>query len=353
MKNIFYLNRVTNAYLFGFMLFICLSSLLFYLKIGITEQSTLIIIMTLFSITFIRALQATRYKVKYEIDESITFPDIAPIDVVVPYYNEQPEKLKENIDSILKQTLPVKKIIIIDDGSGSNECAQFAKQFSELNQDKVTFVQLEHNCGKANAISEGLKFSDSEYLIVLDSDSTIEQDAVKNIFRRMLSVSDCSAVCGNLRVADKNINNLLSRIVSFMYLSSFEIGRSAQAETGSVIVASGAFSIYKSDIYKASLKKLKNQYIFGHQLKIGEDRYHTLSALIKGRVSFAIDAICYTDPVSSYYAFFKQQLRWSRSNILISVLSIGKLKIFGHLKMGDVPLAVFGQFLSCGLFTFF
>jgi dolichol-phosphate mannosyltransferase len=90
------------------------------------------------------------------------------VSVIVPVYNEV-----DHVDELLKaiHASPVKKeIIIVDDGStdGTREKLQ-AMPLANNNND-VTVVFHEANCGKGAAIRTALQYARGEYILIQDSD---------------------------------------------------------------------------------------------------------------------------------------------------------------------------------------
>ena len=91
------------------------------------------------------------------------------VSVIVPVYNEI-----AHLDKLLQTVYasPVKKeIIIVDDGStdGTREKLQ-AMPSADNNNNDVTIVFHEKNCGKGAAIRTALQYARGEYVLIQDSD---------------------------------------------------------------------------------------------------------------------------------------------------------------------------------------
>jgi dolichol-phosphate mannosyltransferase len=89
------------------------------------------------------------------------------VSVIVPVYNEV-----AHVDELLRaiHASPVKKeIIIVDDGStdGTREKLQ---AMPRANNNDVTVVFHEKNCGKGAAIRTALEYAHGEYILIQDSD---------------------------------------------------------------------------------------------------------------------------------------------------------------------------------------
>ncbi|MCH1913610.1 glycosyltransferase [Leptospira noguchii] len=87
-----------------------------------------------------------------------------PISVVIPTYNRE-NKILNSISSVLKQTLPPKEIIVVDDGSTDTTVSKIQETFS----DKVQILLLEHK-GVSHARNRGVENASGDWIAFLDSD---------------------------------------------------------------------------------------------------------------------------------------------------------------------------------------
>lgn len=87
-----------------------------------------------------------------------------PISVVIPTYNRE-NKILNSISSVLKQTLPPKEIIVVDDGSTDATVSKIQETFS----DKVQILLLEHK-GVSHARNRGVENASGDWIAFLDSD---------------------------------------------------------------------------------------------------------------------------------------------------------------------------------------
>lgn len=86
------------------------------------------------------------------------------VSVIIPFYNQKLDFLKQAVDSVLTQTLEDIEIICIDDGSDNSECFDFLKNF-----DEIKLIKTEH-LGAGNARNIGIDVSCAENIMFLDSD---------------------------------------------------------------------------------------------------------------------------------------------------------------------------------------
>jgi glycosyltransferase involved in cell wall biosynthesis len=82
------------------------------------------------------------------------------------YKKDRPEYLKAAVDSILRQTLQAKDIVLICDGPLTEELDRVIMQYGS----QLTVVRLQENRGLGAALSEGLLHCQCEWIARMDSD---------------------------------------------------------------------------------------------------------------------------------------------------------------------------------------
>ncbi len=135
----------------------------------------------------------------WDINKIITEED-GSFSVVVPCYNLG-KLLPKAINSVLSQTLKNVEMIVVDDASTDEQTKRILK---DVEQD-VNIIYLKENKGVANARNIGIKKAQSEYILCLDADDTIEStylEKAKNIFDADKNVGIVS--CGLQSVGGSN-----------------------------------------------------------------------------------------------------------------------------------------------------
>lgn len=95
------------------------------------------------------------------------------VSVLIPVYNTQ-QYLPDCVDSIRSQTLSDVEILLIDDGS-SEECGRLCRELSR-EDDRIRYYKKEHE-GAGAARNFGIAHATGEYLLFLDSDDWMREDA--------------------------------------------------------------------------------------------------------------------------------------------------------------------------------
>ena len=86
--------------------------------------------------------------------------------IIIPVYKVE-NFLGQCVESILSQTYQNFEIILVDDGSPDN-CPQLCDEWAK--KDKRIYVIHKNNGGLSSARNEGLKVSNGEFIVFLDSD---------------------------------------------------------------------------------------------------------------------------------------------------------------------------------------
>ena len=264
------------------------------------------------------------------------------LDVCVPFYNEDKALIIECIDSILSQKkIILKNLIIVDDGSTSRNLYNLLKKKYENNQ-VVTIISLPKNSGKRAALFESFKYIRSNFIALLDSDSSLDNHyTLSNIIR---AFDSNTALVTAVAEANNERENFFTRVLNVRLKNAFLIERPAQAFFNSVLVGSGMLTVYRKAILENHKDELVNQTFFGVKQTFGDDRMLTGCALEHGKTIIAMDAVCKTRVASTLSEFISQQIRWNKSFFRESFLFISKfgvLKAAGFLSFMEVFFWIF------------
>src|SRR4028118_1383709 len=115
--------------------------------------------------------------------------------VVIPCYN-QARFLGEAIESVLSQTYTDFEVIVVDDGS-TDDTAEVASSYAAEDA-RVRLVRQE-NRGLAGARNRGLAESRGEYVVFLDSDDRLAEEALEVGVRELDAHPECAFVSGHHR----------------------------------------------------------------------------------------------------------------------------------------------------------
>ena len=101
------------------------------------------------------------------------------ISVTIPIYNTE-ATLPRCIDSVLKQTFQDFEIVLVDDGSPDG-AGKIADSYAEAHSNIL--VVHKNNAGLAEARKSGVKAASGEYVVPLDSDDELPENALELLLR--------------------------------------------------------------------------------------------------------------------------------------------------------------------------
>ncbi len=165
------------------------------------------------------------------------------VSILMPAHNES-SILKQVVEQMVNLDYPDYEVILINDGSTDNS-SELMKELSEK-YDRVRVVDLDKNCGKANALYLGLIASKGEILVGVDADSYLDKKALRYMVSHFVNRHNgerVGAVTGNPRV--RNRGSLLGKIQLCEYASIISLIKRTQRVLGKVMTVSGVCVAYR------------------------------------------------------------------------------------------------------------
>lgn len=282
---------------------IVLAFVVAYEGYSIWQSPNRIIILWGMTITFWSTMMFVPLAVysKYK-EQMIVDPPIYPeISVLVPAYNEE-KVVARTIEGLLEADYPNKEIIVIDDGS-KDKTLDIANRYKT----KVKVLHKE-NGGKASAMNFGLAYAKGEIIIVVDADTIIGRQALKQMVKGFGTNKDVAAVAGNIKV--RNRMNWITWTQALEYVAGIEIIRRAFDYFGSITIVPGALGAFRKSVLEGV-----GSY---HKDTLVEDFDATIKVLKSGFViQGTTEATAYTEAPQTLHDFYKQRKRWYRGNVQV------------------------------------
>ncbi len=117
--------------------------------------------------------------------------------VVIPLYNHE-RFIVDTLHSVLSQTRPPERIIIVDDGSRDGS----VEQVRNLNESSITLVEQE-NGGAHTALNRGISLADDcDVVAILNSDDRYLPERLERILRTLDSRPEVQLLCTGLSLID-------------------------------------------------------------------------------------------------------------------------------------------------------
>jgi len=236
------------------------------------------------------------------------------VTVVVPLFNEG-RSIYDTIAALANLDYPKDKlsITVVDDCSTDDSYDWACKAAREL--PSVRVLKNPFNMGKRKGINHAVREATSEMILSVDSDVIVHPKALRNLVKHF-SAPDVAAVGGRVHVSNPN-DNWLSKLQTIKYYFGQEHLKNLENGLQSVLCLSGCLTLYRRHVLLELEPILEDRNILGVPIKYGEDRYLTHQIVKHGyRTMMTMDAMCFTKAPTELKAYFSQQLRWKRSNIV-------------------------------------
>jgi hyaluronan synthase len=259
------------------------------------------------------------------------------IAIVMPGYNEE-DAIAQSLTSLLKLDYPIEKLqlIAVNDGSSDGTLAEM-QRVADSAPGRVKVIDFPENRGKRAAMAAGIRDSDAETIVFVDSDSVVAPDALRKLVQPFADPR-VGAVCGHADVLNLR-ENWLTRMQGVRYFVAFRVVKAAESVFHCVTCCSGCFSAYRREAILTRMEWWENQTFLGVSSTFGDDRSLTNCVLRDWRVVYEKDAVSHTIVPDTFRGFLKQQTRWKRSWTRESLL-VAKFIWRKH------PVAAFFTYLS-------
>lgn len=306
------------------------------------------------------------------------------ISIIVPAYNEE-----VTIVACIKMLLEIDyknfEVIVVNDGSNDKTLNKLTEAF-DFEKKKITSdLIIEHksirniyieknqklilidkeNGGKADSINAGINISKNKYICTIDADSILDAQALKMVIKPFITDANTFVSGGQLAASNdvilknnKVVSSRMPRNIWVLwqiieYIKSFMISRIGLSKIDSLLIMSGAFSIYrKEDLLKVGgflTAQNKHPYIektigLGHKT-VCEDmeivvrlwKYFKENKK-KAKARFLPQPVCWTEVPDKGKNLYKQRVRWHLG--LAETLKIHR-KIAFEPKYGTIGLIAY------------
>jgi poly-beta-1,6 N-acetyl-D-glucosamine synthase len=241
-----------------------------------------------------------RVKRKKE-NKSIILKEYPKVSIIVPAYNEE-VNIISSLENLLKQNYPNFDIVFVDDGSKDNTYAMVSEAFKDHPKIKV-FTKT--NGGKATALNFGIQHSDATYVVCIDADTKLQQNALALLIAQFVNAGpqeNIAAVAGNVKVGNRV--NWLTKWQAIEYTTSQNFDRLAYAHINAITVIPGAIGAFRKDVIEE---------LGGYSSDtLAEDCDLTVRIL---RAGYSIGnenrAVAVTEAPENVQQFLKQRFRWN------------------------------------------
>jgi hypothetical protein len=232
-----------------------------------------------------------------------TRDDLDPSDVTIciPVYKEDPAIFTECITAVSSQG---SKFVVVGDSS-------YEPYKTIVESHGGLFVHKPLREGQKKAIARSMDFVETPYVLIMDSDTILPEGAVSSMVSHF--VDGVGGVGPYIGI--KNTGSPVAYGAEFVERTR-EIVYRAMSAHGSVMHLDGPCVMYRTDLIKPFILSddFLNFKIFGKTTQLGEDWLMALHALTSGfKLVKDYNVRVETYPQKTLKKFYKQSLRWSRS----------------------------------------
>ena len=236
--------------------------------------------------------------------------------VVVPSYHEDPDILMRCLDSWREQN-PTEIIIVLDVMD-----IEAYDRVVALGDKRVTPI-LFHHVGKRSALGVGIRHATSELLVLADSDTSWEPGLLENVQKPFIDpvVGGVSTQQNVYQRTTSIWRRVADWLVNLRYLNYVP----AMGAAGAVPCLSGRTAAYRRAAVMPVLDNLENEFFLGKRCISGDDGRLTWLVLASGfKTVHQESAKALSMFPSSFSAFVKQRVRWSRNSYRCYLTAIAK-----------------------------
>jgi cellulose synthase/poly-beta-1,6-N-acetylglucosamine synthase-like glycosyltransferase len=251
-----------------------------------------------------------------------------------------------SIRTLLELDYPELEVIVVNDGSKDRTLEELNDEFklrpvrivyvkkipsapirglyrSEVDP-RLLVIDKESAGSKADAVNAGLNAVTSPYVCIVDSDSVLERDSLLRIMipvladpEHVVGVGGIIRILNGSDIQDGKLQRIrlprksIEVVQVIEYLRAFLIGREAWAQGNMMLIISGAFGLFRTDLVQA---------VGGYRASaIGEDfdlvarmHRHLLEKGSKYKIQFVPDPVCWTEAPSDLKSLGRQRARWQK-----------------------------------------
>ena len=275
-----------------------------------------------------------------------TLPYHPFVSILVPCYNEE-ATAEETIVNLFKYTnYPNYEVICIDDGSKDKTWEVLERVYNSGRFPGLRIIRVVHNAGKAHALTQGAIAAKGEYLLGVDADSFLGEEAMTLLVANMMGLHNqvdyylgrnrkgIGAVTGNPLV--RNRSTLLAKLQVAEYASVIGLIKRAQRVYGRIGTVSGVCVLFR--------RRALMDVGWWDQDMITEDIAVTSKLQLGGwEVHYEPGARCWMLVPESVKGLWAQRVRWAQGGIEVLARNF---PVFWHPKQWAQLPVILEQLIS-------
>lgn len=219
------------------------------------------------------------------------------ISIIIPLYNKE-AIVKRSIQSVLNQSFQDFELIIVDDGSTDNSVSIV----KTIYDDRVTLIQ-QSNRGPSAARNTGTRYAKGEWIIFLDADDEMYENALMNFYTYSNKYSNA-----NMFLGEEFCSNGENKHLVMHYIDGY-IHNNLKAQANECIGVRAGTAMYKKTLvtnnsfnekirrfedldFLLKILKVAKVFVFAHPVIICNTEFCSAS---KGRKNIREDFLGHID----------------------------------------------------------
>lgn len=263
------------------------------------------------------------------------------VSVIIPAYN-QASLIARVVDAIFKSTYNPIEVVAVDDGSTDGT--------GKILDDLVYIyphlkVIHQPNSGKRKAVARGFYAAYGKYIVLIDSDSVIDEYAIEEFMKTFNANPEVGGVVGNAKVLNAG-KNFLTKCQDAWYDYAFNIHKTTESTFGTVLCCSGCLAAYRREAIEdfipfwmaATIQNSDDRDLTSYAMATpwakreltplskklvksmaayddSEDRGLTAHTLVEWKTVYVPTAVVYTEVPETIKTYYRQQTRWKKGYI--------------------------------------
>jgi cellulose synthase/poly-beta-1,6-N-acetylglucosamine synthase-like glycosyltransferase len=294
-------------------------------------------------LSFLATVEYLKYLRFYNFQELKLYPQLPPVSVIIPVYNEE-EVILRTIHSALSLDYPYFEIIVVNDGSTDEtwkilterfqlkklpffiyrktlQTAEVKGVYRSLVYPNLLVVDKERG-GKFDALNCGLNLAQYPYVCTVDADTVLEVDSLLRLGRKILesevpvlALGGVVRVLNGVKLEESKVASIelpkkalpIFQIVE--YIRGFLFGRLGWERLNGTLILSGAFSLFNREalLQVGGFNNLTVTEDFEIVLRLHK---HFREKKEDYYIGFLPDPGCWTEVPETLGELSKQRRRW-------------------------------------------
>lgn len=243
----------------------------------------------------------------------------APLSVVVPVYQEDPEIFATAIESWLANH--VDEVILVIDSSDVT-CREIAERYP------VTIVMTDVP-GKRDALRRGWNAASTELVALVDSDTIWADDVASEVSKPF---ADPRVGGVGTRQMVYRPRGFLARITDIFLDHRYYDENASQTYLGQAVSClSGRTAVYRRALLLEIEDEFMDEMFWGVPCLSGDDKRLTSLVLERGHLTrLQRSAVVWSTFPTTWRIFFRQRLRWARNTWRSDLRALSKPWVYRH-----------------------